>query len=63
MKEELYRIEVTSIEQRIIVKALQMLKDYQITNKKNYDFIDDLIVKTCEAQPVQSRKKKIYEER
>lgn len=60
-KEDIFTIKVTDMERRILVKALTLLKEKQIKEDKNYDFIDDLIIKSCEAAPV--RKKRAYEER
>lgn len=60
-KEDIFTIKVTDMERRILVKALTLLKEKQIKEDKNYDFIDDLIIKSCEATPV--RKKRAYEDR
>ena len=49
------------MERRIIVKALTLLKEQQIRENRNYDFIDDLIVRSCEALPL--KRNKAYEER
>lgn len=62
MKEPLYSIVVTDLEKRILIKGLTLLKNESINEKKNYDFIDDLIIKACDA-PVQNKKKHFYEER
>lgn len=60
-KEEQYAIKVTDMERRILIKTLTLLKEKQIKEDKNYDFIDDLIIKSCDAAPI--RKKRVYEER
>lgn len=60
-REERYIIKVTDMERRIIVKALTLLKEQQIRENRNYDFIDDLIVRSCEALPL--KRNKAYEER
>ena len=60
-KEEQYAIKVTDMERRILIKALTLLKEKQIKEDKNYDFIDDLIIKSCDA--VQIKRKRAYEER
>ncbi len=49
------------MERRIIIKSLTLLKDRQIQENKKYDFIDDLILKACDASPVKC--KRGYEER
>ena len=60
-KEEQYTIKVTDMERRILIKALTLLKEKQIKEDKNYDFIDDLIIKSCDAVPI--KRKRAYEER
>ena len=60
-KEEQYAIKVTDMERRILIKALTLLKEKQIKEDKNYDFIYDLIIKSCDAAPI--RKKRANEER
>lgn len=62
MKENNYSIVVTDVERRIIIKALTLLKDKQIHDGKKYDFIDDLIVRSCDA-PLISKKNHFHEER
>lgn len=62
MKENNYSIVVTDMERRILIKALTMLKEKQIHENKKYDFIDELIVRSCDA-PLLTRKGKSYEER
>ena len=44
-----YKITVNGVEQRILVQALVTLKEKQQEENKNYDFIDDMIVKVCDA--------------
>ena len=58
-KEPIYSIKVSDMERRI--KSLTLLKDRQIQENKKYDFIDDLILKACDASPVKC--KRGYEER
>lgn len=60
-KEEQYAIKVTDMERRILIKALTILKEKQIKEDKNYDFIDDLIIKSCDAVPI--KRKRAYEKR
>lgn len=61
-KEQDVSILVTDCERRIIITALKKLKEEQIRENKNYDFLDTIIVKTSIAQPVKKRMKS-YEER
>lgn len=61
-KEQDVSILVTDCERRIIITALKKLKQEQIRENKNYDFLDTIIVKTSIAQPVRKRMKS-YEER
>lgn len=63
MKEPIFILTITDVEKRILVKALTTLKESQITKGKKYDFIDDLIVKTCDAPETKGKLKRIYEER
>ena len=60
-KEERYVIKVTDMERRILVKALTLLKEQQIKEDKNYDFIDELIIRSCDATTI--KRNKTYEER
>ena len=48
-KEEIIEIQVDDTERRIIVRALADLRDKQRMKHKNYDFLDSLIVKVCDA--------------
>lgn len=43
-------IQVDDTERRIIVRALADLRDKQRMEHKNYDFLDSLIVKVCDAE-------------
>lgn len=43
-------IQVDDTERRIIVRALADLRDKQRMKHKNYDFLDSLIVKVCDAE-------------
>ena len=60
-KVEVYNVAVSDVERRILVKGLTVLKEKQIKENKDYSFLDDLIVKVCDA-PLKS-KKHFYEER
>ncbi len=60
MSEQLYNILVTDLERRIIIRALSMLKEKQLQERKNFDVLDELIVRSCDA-PI--RKKVRYETR
>lgn len=48
-KEEMIEIQVDDTERRIISRALADLRDKQRMEHKNYDFLDSLIVKVCDA--------------
>lgn len=48
-KEEMIKIQVDDTERRIIIRALADLRDKQRMEHKNYDFLDSLIVKVCDA--------------
>ena len=61
-KEPLVQITVTDLERRIIVQALSDLKDKQKLENKSYDFIDELIIKSCDAGFVNEKVRK-HEER
>ena len=61
-KPDLYTITVSDVERRILVKGLTVLKEKQIKEDKDYSFLDDLIVKVCDA-PLKSNKKHLYESR
>lgn len=50
-KEEMIEIQVDDTERRSIVRALADLRDKQRMEHKNYDFLDSLIVKVCDATP------------
>ena len=54
-KEPQFKITVNGIEQRILVQALVDLKEKQKTENKNYAFIDDMIVKICDARPMKEK--------
>lgn len=56
MKQEYVVIKVSDLERRIIVNGLVKLKENQIKEDKNYDFLDQLITKICQS-PI---KKKFY---
>lgn len=61
--EETFSIIVSDMEKRIIIKALADLKDKQKEQNKNYDFIDSLIVRACDAPTIQGKSKVKYEAR
>ena len=48
-KEDRLEIQVDDTDRRIIVRALADLRDKQRMEHKNYDFLDSLIVKVCDA--------------
>ena len=56
MKHDYVSIKVTDLERRIIINGLIKLKEIQIKEDKNYDFLDNLITRICESQI----KKKYY---
>lgn len=56
MEQEYVVIKVSDLERRIIVNGLVKLKENQIKEDKNYDFLDQLITKICQS-PI---KKKFY---
>ena len=47
--DEMIEIQVDDTERRIIVRALADLRDKQRMAHKNYDFLDSLIIKVCDA--------------
>lgn len=50
---DIITIQVDGTEQRLIVRALVELKEKQKEENKHYEFLDDLIVKVCDAnEPV-----------
>ena len=51
-KEPVVVIKVTDIERRIIINALTELRNHQIRQNKNYDFIETIIGKAACASPV-----------
>lgn len=60
-REPTVAIQVTDIERRIIITALKKLRDDQIKENKNYDFIETIINKSAMADYVKGKIK--YEER
>lgn len=46
-KEPIISIKVTDVERRIIINALTRLRDEQIRENKNYDFIETIIGKAA----------------
>lgn len=61
-KEKFVCICVTDCERRIIINALKKLRDDQIRENKNYDFIETIIAKSARADTLKGTRK-IYEER
>ena len=59
-KERMIKIEVTDCERRIILNALTHLRDQQIRENKNYDFIEIIVFKVAKAG---NQKRNRYEER
>lgn len=59
-KERMIKIEVTDCERRIILNALTQLRDQQIRENKNYDFIEIIVFKVAKAG---NQKRSRYEER
>lgn len=49
-KKDNYTLNIDDVERRLLVVALSDLKDKQKAKNKSYDFLDDLIVKVCDAQ-------------
>ena len=45
-----YTLQIDDIEKRLIIRALSDLKDRQKEKNKSFDFLDELIVKVCDAQ-------------
>ena len=48
-EEDIIDIKIDDTERRIIVRALADLRDKQRLAQKNYDFLDSLIIKVCDA--------------
>ena len=61
-KEKTVCIYVTDCERRIIINALKKLRDDQIKENENYDFIETIIAKSARADTLKGTRK-IYEER
>lgn len=49
-KEKKNRLYINSVECRILIRALLILKESQIKKEKAYDSIDQLIVKLCDLE-------------
>lgn len=62
-KEVTVNIIVTDVERRIIITALKRLRDEQIKQDKNYDFIETIIGKTAMANSINRKVRNSYEER
>ena len=58
---ERYSIVVDDLERRIIVQALSDLKDKQ--KSEEYEFLDNLIIKACDAKLIKGRYRTDNEER
>ncbi|WP_270832890.1 hypothetical protein [Faecalibacillus intestinalis] len=63
MKESNFSLVISDLEKRILIQGLTLLKTKQINENKKYDFIDDLIIKACDAPAISNKKKHFYEER
>ena len=61
-KEKVVCICVTDCERRIIINALKKLRDDQIRENKNYDFIETIIAKSARADTMKGTRNS-YEER
>lgn len=48
-KDDMINIYVDDTERRIIVRALADLREKQKAQNKHHDFLDDLIIKVCDA--------------
>ncbi|MBQ1787645.1 MAG: hypothetical protein II004_01815 [Erysipelotrichaceae bacterium] len=55
MKDEQYLIAVDDLQKRLIIKALKDLREKQIDQNKSYDFLDELILRVCDAVPARWR--------
>ena len=53
-EKDIIDIKINDTERRIIVRALADLRDKQRLAQKNYDFLDSLIVKICDADSTKS---------
>lgn len=60
---ERYSIVVDDLERRIIVQALSDLKDKQKSEGIEYEFLDNLIIKACDAKMIKGRYRADNEER
>ena len=49
-KEKKNSLYISSVECRILIRALLLLKESQIKKDKAYDSIDNLIVKLCDVE-------------
>lgn len=60
-----YQINVSDVQRRIIINALEHLKHKQMECNKQYDSIDDIILKMCDAEMQSARpsRKLNHEER
>ncbi len=56
-KEKVVYICVTDCERRIVINALKKLRDEQIRNNKNYDFIETIIAKAAKADHMKGTRK------
>lgn len=54
-KEPIVEIHVTDCERRIIINSLKKLRDEQIRENKNYDFIETIIGKVAMADPIKHK--------
>ena len=55
-KNQKIKVIVDDVEIRLLITALSDLKDKQKLENKKYDFLDDLIVKLCNAREINKSK-------
>ena len=63
MREEKLYIKLDGYEQRILVRALNDLRNRLLENARSTDAVDELIIKTANAKRKTVRGKENYEER
>lgn len=62
-KSEAYVLIVDDVERRILIQALSDIKDKQKHEGKEFDFIDTLILKACDAPLARGKLTRLHEER
>lgn len=62
-KQERYSFIVDGVELRIVIQALVQLKNKQIEEGKSHDFLDDLIIRACDAKPHRFKQRGVNETR